>query len=308
MSTNHMASLAALKERMLPKQTPARWQDLSVSYRESVKASKALLRDTVGGAYALGFDRDRWELMQPFIRHYTAVMYRGDYLYEAAQRQGSATITDHSWRTELEELVDSYGVLTPEVRAGLADLERYFITEGRIVLGEVELSQRVIEDVLSIRSSDVFTLDRLLYLLSGQEVDEEYLAMLRPWTLLMELRVDIDDYAGDVADDSFNTIRLFHRLHGPERALAEVEDFRRRWVRRCLDQLQGARTSTLRKLLLSGLPDAGIDVLAPLARRLPRAVLLPLAKSTAARSDIATAPLPALLPDPAAPRLLSVAG
>ncbi|GAA2826492.1 hypothetical protein [Crossiella cryophila] len=279
------AAVQRLKARMVPAEPPAAWQGLDISYRDSLRANRALRWDNWGARYALGFTRAEFDVIRPFVRHYIALAYQAE--------------ADPSLVGELSALADSYGLLDEQVRAGLADLGHALLTRDRIRRGELAVDEQVVTELTRDRIADHRVLNRLLYLLRDQPVDEEHLALLDPWLRLQDLRADLANYAEDIAWDRFNLLRLFVQGHGHSQATHKLRAYRSALLRQALGRLPGASTPALRKLLLAGLPDLGLELTAAVVSKLPRAVLLPLLTSLGRTGELATAPVPAPLPESA---------
>lgn len=279
------AAAARLRARMAPQEPPASWQDLQVSYQDSMRANRALAWDGWGARYALGFTRGEFDLIRPFVRHFIALAYQ-------AERE-PARVAD------LLELADSHGVLDEQVRYGIAELGRSLTTRERIRRGELAVDEQVLTELTASRVADIRVLNRLLYLLRDRPVDEEHLALLDPWLRLQDLRIDLAGYPEDLAWDRFNLLRLFVRAHGTEQAVPRLRAHRAGLLRQALGQLPGASTPALRKLLTASLPDLGIEVTAAIVGRLPRAVLLPLLTNVSRTGELANAPVPNALPESA---------
>ncbi|MCO1581687.1 hypothetical protein M8C13_38655 [Crossiella sp. SN42] len=277
------AAVQRLKERMVPKEPPAAWQKLDISYRDSMRANRALLWDNWGARYALGFSRGEFEVIRPFVRHYIALAYQAE--------------SDPALVAELVTLAESYGVLDEQVRAGLAELSESLETRDRLRRGELAADEKVITKLTHSRVADVRVLNRLLYLLRDRPVDEEHLSLIDPWLRLQDLRGDLAGYPEDIAWDRFNLLRLFVQAHGQSQGVHKLRAYRAGLLRQALGQLPGASTEALRKLLTAALPDAGIDLTASVVARLPRAVLLPLLTNVGRTWDLATAPVPTPLPE-----------
>ncbi|MBP2473787.1 hypothetical protein JOF53_002659 [Crossiella equi] len=203
-------------------QHPA-WGEPAVPYTATLKGTQ-VLRLKGGEDYRrmLGCTPAEYGLLQPLIVQWLALVYVGDAAYEHAQTRGSSTVADGAWKRRMRELAQGHGLYVPELEEVLDDLERYYRLEGEVLLGEVELTDEVLADVLRIRSSDFFGLLRLTGMARGQAHDPEYEWLLRKLWLLLEIVDDLDSYQADVAANSFNTLRLMVFRYGADRAVAQL--------------------------------------------------------------------------------------
>lgn len=201
------------------------WQEHHISYQMHARAHRFL--DYLNG-YNLKFGHytaAEAATVRPLMVQYYALMYKGDFLYEQAQRTGSSTIADHSWKHEMIELIKGHDAWDDGVAHLVDELERYYLLEGRIMLGELELTQEVFAEVCDIRSLVVNGLTRVLNNVKGVPTDEELFHVLRPLAGFLDMIDDFESYAEDVAQDCFNSLRLLVRMHGVEQAQVTAREF-----------------------------------------------------------------------------------
>ncbi|MBP2473784.1 hypothetical protein JOF53_002656 [Crossiella equi] len=204
---------------------PAGWDEISVSYRMNLRAERC-------ANYMEGFNhkfarytKAEAERVHPLVVHYWALMYKGDFLYEQAQREGRSTITDHTWKRELIELVKGHEAWDETVAHCVEELERYYVLEGQVMLGEVELTEEVFREVNVIRSAVIDGLSRALNNIKGVPHDEPLFGLIEPWMVFLEITDDLDSYPLDRADDSFNALRLFVRMYGRDAAVPRMRAY-----------------------------------------------------------------------------------
>ncbi|MBP2473783.1 hypothetical protein JOF53_002655 [Crossiella equi] len=216
--------------------------------------------------------------VRPLMIQFYSLMYKGDFLYEQAQREGRSTITDHSWKREMIELVRSHRAWDAGVARNIEELERYYILEGRVQLGEVELTEEVFREVNVIRSAVIDAMVRVLNNIKGVRNDEALYSLLVPFMLFLEVADDVRTYGPDVAEDSFNSLRLFVRMHGRDAARQKMREYLAGVVEEAVAALRDAPRAALLgifdMLLLGDLPRG---LARPVVRVLPRAVLVAVA-------------------------------
>ncbi|GAA2826516.1 hypothetical protein [Crossiella cryophila] len=201
------------------------WQEHHISYQMNARAHRFL--DYLNG-FNLRFGHytaAEAARVRPLMVQYYGLMYKGDFLYEQAQRMGSSTITDHSWKHEMIELIKGYDAWDGGVAHVVDELERYYVLEGRIMLGEVELTQEVFAEVCDIRSLVVNGLTRVLNNIKGVPTDDGLFHVLRPLAAFLDMIDDFESYAEDVAEDCFSSLRLLVRMHGVDQARVKAREY-----------------------------------------------------------------------------------
>lgn len=251
------------------------WQEPTISYRELVKGGRLLASYPPGCWRALGVGGRDMDRVRPLLLYFAALVYKGDLLYEEAQRRGVGEVSAGPCKEELRRLLRGHGLYDAAMGEGLDDLERYGALESRIVLRRVALTPDLLRSACLLRSSDVVVLIRVLAKLTGVDC-EGLLTLLRPWFVLWELDDDLVSYASDVAEGAFNILDLHVRLYGPAAAPRRLEEFRTGLLAEMFDAMDRAtRDDLVRMSVLTLGRTAAATRLLPV---LPRRVLLPVAK------------------------------
>ncbi|MFD0385288.1 hypothetical protein ACFQ2B_32555 [Streptomyces stramineus] len=192
----------------------------AVTFRDQLKASMIVLTCTDLLEH-LGCPRRAVDHLRPALQHFEALVYRGDLAYEEHQRSGTL---DTAWREGLDDILAAYGLATDAVVvAELAALDAYCRLETEIMTGARSLDTDGIHATCYSRSSHIRLLLRFAERLAGFTVGEEFTALARHVFARDEVVADCLGYPKDVAEDSFNTLRLQVRLHGVDRAAAAQE-------------------------------------------------------------------------------------
>lgn len=275
------------------------WTGPGVPYASVVKGT-SMIKFKGGEPFRklLGCSRAEFALLQPLIVQWIGLVYQGDVLFETAQAEGRSK-ADNSWTEAMRELIRGHGVYEPAIGEVIDELERYYTLEGQILLGEVELTDEVLADVMRIRSIDYFGLLRAVTAIRGEQYNEDYAALLRPLWLLGEINDDLASYAKDVEKNSFNTLRLMVWRHGVDGAVAGLRRIQRQAIEDALAVLRTADRETLVKATSTSelLP---LEHVAGLIRLLPTEVLRSLA-STLMRLELGTIlkdPVPTPIAEP----------
>lgn len=256
------------------------WREQRVTYQEHARAHKFL--EYLNG-YNLKFGhytKAEAQRVRPFMVQYYALMYKGDFLYEEAQRNGRATITDHSWKHEMIELIKGNDAWDAGVAQVIEDLERYYMLEGQIMVGEVELTEEIFHEVCFLRSLVINGLTRSLNNIKGVPTDEGLLHLLRPVMAFLDSIDDLESYAEDVAENCFNSLRLLSRMHGADQAEQKMREWLRGLVEETVARIRQAPKHTLLGLfhvLLLG--KENIRPVRAVLRMLPASALAKLAES-----------------------------
>ncbi|MCK2240128.1 MULTISPECIES: hypothetical protein [unclassified Crossiella] len=282
-----------LRERILGLDGPETWTSSRVSYLESLKASRVMFLEGYDSMLRmLGVTEDTAKVFEPLVIHFLALVYQADLAYEEAQLNGDFEV-DLSWRRDMEELLESYGLLDERGRERLDDLQRYFELEGRLLLGKVEVTEESVYEVLSIRSSDIALVTPLMLNLLGTDprVVEEMVQVSKPLYMLWEIADDVPSYAKDIAAGSYSTIRMYARIFGAERGRVKLEEFRSRLVERACAEIDRVSVPTMLLVLASAVP----DWLLPVLRKLPRPVLARILKTIARQDKLGRPELPVLI-------------
>ncbi|GAA2826508.1 hypothetical protein [Crossiella cryophila] len=287
------ATAEELRERILGPDGPETWTSSRVSYLESLKASRVMFLEGYDSMLRMiGVNEDTAKVFEPLVIHFLALVYQADLAYEEAQLNGDFEV-DLSWRRDMEELLESYGLLDERGRERLDDLQRYFELEGQLLLGEVEVTEESVYEVLSIRSSDIALVTPLMLNLLGTDprVVEEMVQVCKPLYMLWEIADDVPSYAKDIAAGSYSTIRMYARIFGAERGRVKLEEFRSRLVERACVEIDRISVTTMLMVLASAVP----DWLLPVLRRLPRPVLARILKTVARQDKQGRPELPVLI-------------
>lgn len=118
--------------------------------------------------------------------------------------------------------------LKEELEAGRA----YYELERKMLSGRTFTEEEIIATVRQ-KCYDFRVLHRLIYKLMGKPYDDLLFEVFKEIEVLMELEGDINDYAKDIANNAFNTYRMYVRLYGKD-GKKRIEEF---WER----QMQAVR-------------------------------------------------------------------
>ncbi|MGW0521626.1 hypothetical protein [Crossiella sp. NPDC003009] len=287
------ATAEALRERILGADAPEFWSTTRVTYLESLKASRVMFLDGYETMlHLVGVSEDTAKVFEPLVIHFLALVYQADLAYEEAQVNGSFEV-DLGWRRDMEDLLEGYGLLDEQARARLDDLQRYFELEGQLLLGQVEVTEDSVYEVLSIRSSDIALAIPLMLNLVGVDprIVDELVRVNKPLYMLWEIADDVPSYAKDVAAGSYSTIRMYAKIFGAERGRAKLEEFRARLVEQACAEFAKVSATTLR-IFVSSLAPAW---LMPLVRRIPRGLLVRILQSSMRKDKMSRPELPTMV-------------
>ncbi|MCO1581689.1 hypothetical protein M8C13_38665 [Crossiella sp. SN42] len=287
------ATAEALRERILGADAPEFWSTTRVTYLESLKASRVMFLDGYDTMlHLVGVSEDTAKVFEPLVIHFLALVYQADLAYEEAQVNGSFEV-DLGWRRDMEDLLEGYGLLDQQARARLDDLQRYFELEGQLLLGQVEVTEDSVYEVLSIRSSDIALAIPLMLNLVGVDprIVDELVRVNKPLYMLWEIADDVPSYDKDVAAGSYSTIRMYAKIFGAERGRAKLEEFRARLVEQACAEFAKVSATTLRIFVGSVAP----AWLMPLVRRMPRGLLVPILQSSIRKDKMTRPELPKMI-------------
>lgn len=260
---------------------PDSWQDNRISYFENMRAEMSILNKTGGGYWhTIGCTPAEAKLVEPLVLHFYSLVYQGDIIYEAAQQAGSSRVTDHSWKTRMQELLKNHNLYDSRIQAGVDNLERYYVMEGQLLLGELPLTEEVIEEISFLRSSDLHVMIRVMDRLKGRTPNEQFYQLLKAPMALFDIGDDFDSYERDIADASYNSLRLYVALYGVEQAREKLQALRERiWARGLALFGEVGKPALVRYLTSTPLVNLNLPVVPELLGTLPRAVLAKLAVS-----------------------------
>ncbi|MCK2240125.1 MULTISPECIES: hypothetical protein [unclassified Crossiella] len=275
-SRRERQSLERIRATIYNQPRHATWRQSGVPYAATLKGT-SVLKFKGGDIYRrlLGCSRAEYDLLQPLVVQWLALVYQGDEIYEDAQASGQSS-AEGGWKQRMRDIAEGHGLYEPAVGKEIDELERYYILEGQILLGEVELTDEVLQDVLRIRSSDFFSLLGVVFRARGERCTPDYEALLRSLWLLGEINDDLTSYAEDVAANSFNTLRLMVWRHGASGAVAGLRALQNKAI---ADLLGGIRTAGRDALvrMVSGSEVLPLEHTTGLLRLLPTGVLRALA-------------------------------
>ncbi|MCK2240124.1 MULTISPECIES: hypothetical protein [unclassified Crossiella] len=281
MGTRDKQALARISRTLAAGERPDGWQDNRISYAENLRAEMEIL-DKTAGAYwhTLGCTPAEARLVEPLALHFHSLVFQGERGYAAARAEGSSRITDHSWKTRLQDLLKNHNVYDSRIQATLDDLERYHVLEGQVLLGELPLTEAVLEEIAFLRSSDLHVLVRVIDRLKGRTPDEEFYQLVKTSMALFDLDQDLGSHQRGSAGDSHKTLRLYRRLHGADQAGRRLRELRNRIAAKGLAQFAKAgKPALVRYLTSTPLVNLNLPVLPALLGLLPRPVLVTAATS-----------------------------
>lgn len=126
-------------------------------------------------------------------------------------------------RDSLAELLLADGPLDEPTERELANLVEYARLEGRLVRGGPSRASDVWR-ACDLRTSDVRLLHRALVRMIGVPCREDWFDLMWPLECLMDIELDLDDYAEDAATGGYNTLLMLERLLGEAPARACLAD------------------------------------------------------------------------------------
>ncbi|KAG6397501.1 hypothetical protein SASPL_143669 [Salvia splendens] len=133
-------------------------------------------------------------------------------LFSVLERYGLLTE-----RKSLKYYFAIYIRIQEELRYG----EEYWHLERKLCCAVARNKEISIEDVtraIHLKSFDYRVLNLLLYQLRGEKVNELHMEFLSISELLVEVSDDLFDYEDDVAENSFNILRMFVNCYGASTA------------------------------------------------------------------------------------------
>ncbi len=213
-----------------------------VSFRHCLKAA-GVVDGVCQGLRDRGFTQVEVRTVYPALLHVEALVYRGDLAYEESQKQGSSAPST-AWKSGIEEILDSFGMHDDGLWDELEELDRYFRDESRIVLRLPQMTEALILETCYRRSSDMRLLVRLAHELTQRPGAEGYIRCSRP-SLVLEIWSDLLSYEKDVAEDSFNTLRVFGWVYGKDRAGERLKDWMESLHNDCVAELARAERAVL---------------------------------------------------------------
>ncbi|XP_078151741.1 ATP synthase subunit B isoform X1 [Carex rostrata] len=117
----------------------------------------------------------------------------------------------------LISLLQDRGLITDRIIDELKSGILYWALETKLCQALTKKEKILIEDVLKaihLKSFDYRVLNLLLYQLRGQEVNELHMEFLSVSEFLVEVSDDLYDYEEDVANNTFNILRMFVAFYG----------------------------------------------------------------------------------------------
>ncbi|KAL1569652.1 hypothetical protein AAHA92_01106 [Salvia divinorum] len=121
----------------------------------------------------------------------------------------------------LFSVLERYGLLSERIQEELKYGEEYWHLERKLCCAVARNKEISIEDVtraIHLKSFDYRVLNLLLYQLRGEKVKELHMEFLSVSELLVEVSDDLFDYENDVAENSFNILRMFVNCYGASAA------------------------------------------------------------------------------------------
>jgi hypothetical protein len=192
------------------------WQHTAITFPHQLKATN-IADSAVDLVIRAGCPPRAAACARPALLHVEAIVYRADLSYEDHQRHTGPP--DTTWRAGITTILDAYGLTHDSNLTGELDtLAAYFDLETRIMRGQEPLTDDLIHTTCYQRSSHIRFLLRLAHHLTSLPPHEEFLGLAAHVFARDEITADRVSYEDDVADDSFNTLRLHATLHGPRAA------------------------------------------------------------------------------------------
>lgn len=268
-------TLERIRRTLAAGERPDSWRDNRISYAENLRAELAIVTKS-GGAYwhTLGCTPAEARLIEPLALHFYSLVHQGELSYLEAQRNGASRITDHRWKTRLQELLKSHNAYDSRIQAGLDDLERYHVLAGQVRFGELALTAELLEELLHLRSADLHVMIRVVDRLKGRTPDEEFYQLLKAPMALWDIGDDFGSYQRDRAEGRCNALRLHVQLHGKDQARTQLQALRERITTTGRERiLAAAKPALVRYLTSTPLANLNLPVVPELLGLLPRGVL-----------------------------------
>ncbi|CAA7401657.1 unnamed protein product [Spirodela intermedia] len=137
--------------------------------------------------------------------------------------------------------LEQHGLLTERIKRELELGLEYWSLERKLCQRLTSKTKILLEDVMKamrLKSFDYRVLHLLLYQLRDEQVNELHMEFLSVSEFLVEISDDLYDYEDDVIENSFNILRMFAKLYGPQMApsmlakcISELEDQYERLLR-----------------------------------------------------------------------------
>lgn len=256
--------LAPLKEDVDP--------DLAgteINYRHMIKSARMVSISLRRFATFLGCSERELLDLAPLLLHLEGLVYRADYHFEDLQ-QGSER-TDREFVAGMRRILALYGLDTPEIRCHIDTLIAYFESETDIVCGNTVPDEATLREVTRVRSSDWRLALGVIEAMLERPCSPRTRQVLESWFALYEIRQDVLQYAEDVDNSSYNTLRLYVRRYGPTAGVERLRKEQLRLARELLSAWRGAGfTESLRlwRALSAPVPPVLLAALPwPLVRR-----------------------------------------
>jgi hypothetical protein len=224
------------------------WGRTAITLKHQLKACGVALTCT-DLLERLGCPRLAADHLRPAVLHFEALVYRADLALEDQQQHAAAAPDlDAAHRQGLETVLAAYGLSEDRaIAAELDAMDAYPRLETGILRGSEPLDDDVVHATCYARSSHIRLLLRFALSLAELPVGEEFLSLARHVFARDEVVADCVTYTEDLAEQSFNTLRLHVRLHGPGRAA----DAQRALYTRILGDLDDALAAAPRAALLA---------------------------------------------------------
>ncbi|MCX2951524.1 hypothetical protein [Lentzea sp. NEAU-D7] len=276
---------------------PVRWSRTTIDLRHQLKGSKAAVW-CLRVLDRAGVRRQVLDFLAPVLFHVEALVYRGDFEYEDAQRDGGTA--DPQWREGIEEILRAYEIDEPAILGALAELDDYFLLESSIMEGRAVLDADLIQRTCYSRCSGATLLLRIGYRLAGIRPDERLFTLVRHLSGHDEISTDLPSYAEDLQEGLFNVYRLSTWIYGPEAAKHHLKRQGDDMLRALRHDITHTDAATLRLFAAIIPPIVPLNPRVPsvVPRLLPRALLAELLKLRIRFHSVAKAPrFPAPLAD-----------
>ncbi|WYL96755.1 MAG: hypothetical protein HEQ35_25785 [Gloeotrichia echinulata IR180] len=169
----------------------------------------------------------------PVLTCIEATIYQADLVMEEGQiskilhspndNKSSLKLLKYSLINLLKEL-DYYDLLIEEE---LAKGEEFIQLENKIMLNGIIKHSDVMR-IAELRSSDVRLLHLILFRMLGKTYDKNLLSLIWPVEVIADIEDDFKSYIDDVAQNSYNTYRIFVALYkekAPQYIKAELEHY-----------------------------------------------------------------------------------
>jgi hypothetical protein len=200
------------------------WRLNQFSYYHILKALRGI-KLTVPLFKAMGWREEEFHDALPILVYVASRVYVTDLNLEQSLQKRESYADTPSLTEDLVRFLSFYGLCDEEISDGVANIQRYFEYESRIMLDQVEITDEQIRDLCFQRGCDIYLLLRVFCKARRPSYSKDYLHLGRCLVALGEIQDDLSSYQKDVRENSMNLLRLCVRKHGAEKGLEKLREF-----------------------------------------------------------------------------------